>query len=258
MLGDTAGVDIAQLTRKILDRRTAPEGPLPIVQAGHPALRRRTLAAQGSLDTALLRELVEAMTVTMREAPGVGLAAPQIGLPLRMYVIEDRFAPEDEPQDEPGGEPEDQAGSADASVLHDPLERRPVPLRVFLDPQVELLGQQHVYAWEGCLSVDGWQSIVCRSRRVRLRATELLADDTLQAIDEEFVGWPARIVQHETDHLAGTLCHDRAVPRSFVDAGYTSLYAEMPEAVQRLGLEGEITQLAPGQVLVERSPGETR
>lgn len=235
-------MDIAQLTRKILDRRADPEGPLPIVQAGHPALRRRTLSAEGRLDASLLRELVEAMTITMREAPGVGLAAPQIGLPLRMYVIEDRVAPDAE----------------DGSGQPDPLERRPVPLRVFLDPQVELLGQQHVYAWEGCLSVDGWQSIVCRARRVRLRATELLADQTLRPVDEEFVGWPARIVQHETDHLAGTLCHDRAVPRSFVDAGYTSLYAEMPEAVQRLGLEGEITQLAPGQVLVERSPGETR
>lgn len=254
-------MDIAQLTRKILDRRPAPEGPLPIVQAGHPALRRRTLAATGRLDAALLRELVEAMTITMREAPGVGLAAPQIGLPLRLYVIEDRFAPdadadaEAEGLAEPSGIGEEHEGEAE---LDDPLERLPVPLRVFLDPQVELLGEQHVYAWEGCLSVDGWQSIVCRSRRVRLQATELLADDTLREIDEEFVGWPARIVQHETDHLAGTLCHDRAVPRSFIDAGYTALYADMPEAVQRLGLEGEITQLPPGEVLVERCPGQTR
>lgn len=244
-------MDIAQLTRKILDRRAAPQGPVPIVQAGHPALRRRPLAARGRLDAALLRELIEAMTVTMREAPGVGLAAPQIGLPLRLYVIEDRFAPEEQSAQQQGV-PEQGAD------LQDPLERTPVALRAFLDPEVELLGEQAVYAWEGCLSVDGWQSIVARSRRVRLRAVELLADDELREIDEEFVGWPARIVQHETDHLAGILCHDRGVPRSFVQAGYTALYEDMPEAVRWLGLEGEITRLGTGQVLVERTPGEKR
>ena len=132
-------MDIAQLTRKILDRRAAPQGPVPIVQAGHPALRRRPLAARGRLDAALLRELVEATTVTMREAPGVGLAAPQIGLPLRLYVIEDRFAPEEQSAQQQGV-PEQGAD------LQDPLERTPVALRAFLDPEVELLGEQAVYA----------------------------------------------------------------------------------------------------------------
>src|SRR5699024_5840671 len=109
---------------------------------------------------------------------------------------------------------------------------------------VRRLGTQRVYAWEGCLSVDGWQSIVPRSRRVRLQGTELEADGRLREIDEGHVGWPARILQHETDHLAGTLCHDLMVPRSFVEARYTSHYAQMPEAVRRLGLDGEITRLA--------------
>ena len=225
-------MDITELTRKILDRREKESAPLRIVQAGHPALRRKAVTALERLDVELLLELAEAMTITMRDAPGVGLAAPQIGLPLRFYVVEDSFASEEEDADD------------------DLLERRPLALRLLLDPVVEPLGTERVYAFEGCLSVDGWQSIVPRSRRVRLRATELLQDGQLQEIDEEHVGWAARIFQHETDHLAGTLCHDVAVPRSFMDAGYAGHYADLDDAVRRLGLTGEITELGEGEVVI--------
>lgn len=228
-------MDTTELTRKILDRRAKETDPLRIVQAGHPALRRPSLSAGGRLQIDLLLELVDAMTITMREAPGVGLAAPQVGLPLALYVLEDRSESADEGADE-GDE--------------DPWERSPVPLRALLDPQVDLLGEQRVYAWEGCLSVDGWQSIVPRSRRVRVRATELLPGGELREIDEEHQGWPARILQHETDHLAGTLCHDLMVPRSFIEAGYTPHYQDLGEAVRLLDLRGEIAELAPGQVVV--------
>jgi peptide deformylase len=171
----------------------------------------------------------------MREAPGVGLAAPQIGLPLRFYVVEDRFASEE------GEDPDDAL-----------LERRPLALRALLDPVVEEIGDERVFAFEGCLSVDGWQSIVPRSRRVRLRAHELLPGGGLREVDEEHTGWTARILQHETDHLAGTLCHDRMVPRSFIEAGYTPHYADLGEAVRRLGLTGEITELGEGEVVLRR------
>lgn len=226
-------MDINELTRKTLDRRAEEGDPLRIVQAGHPALRRRAVPARGRLDPELLRELAEAMTVTMRAAPGVGLAAPQVGLPLSFYVVEDGFA------SEPGEDADD-----------DLLERRPLALRALLDPVLEPLGSQRVYAFEGCLSVDGWQSIVPRSRRVRLRAVELLPDGRLEEVDEEHVGWSARILQHETDHLAGTLCHDVSVPRSFIDAGYAGHYADLAEAVRRLGLTGEIADLPPGEVMI--------
>ncbi|MGO1286262.1 MAG: peptide deformylase [Brachybacterium sp.] len=225
-------MDITELTRKILDRREKESAPLRIVQAGHPALRRKAVTALERVDVELLLELAEAMTITMRDAPGVGLAAPQIGLPLRFYVVEDSFASEEEDADD------------------DLLERRPLALRLLLDPVVEPLGTERVYAFEGCLSVDGWQSIVPRSRRVRLRATELLQDGRMQEIDEEHVGWTARIFQHETDHLAGTLCHDVAVPRSFMDAGYAGHYADLDDAVRRLGLTGEITELGEGEVVI--------
>src|SRR5699024_5821181 len=105
---------------------------------------------------------------------------------------------------------------------------------------------------------DGWQSIVPRSRRVRLQGTELEADGRLRESDEGHVGWPARILQHETDHLAGTLCHDLMVPRSFVQARYTSHYAQMPEAVRRLGLDGAVTRLRPGDVVLgSAGPGRS-
>lgn len=235
-------MDAAELTRKILDRRTEEGAPLRIVQAGHPALRRRASAVRDRLEIPLLLELAEAMIVTMRDAPGVGLAAPQIGLPLRFYVIEDSFA------EEPGEDEDD-----------DLLERRPLELRALLDPEVELLGEETVFAFEGCLSVEGWHSIVPRSRRVRLRATELLGDGRLREIDEEHVGWTARILQHETDHLAGTLCHDVSVPRSFIEEDYTAHYGDLSEAVRLLGLEGDITRLAPGEVVLQgTSPSAAR
>ncbi|ATG56583.1 N-formylmethionyl-tRNA deformylase [Brachybacterium ginsengisoli] len=230
---DTGAVDINELTRKILDRRAKETDPLKIVQAGHPALRRRAVAARGRIDVELLLELAQAMTITMREAPGVGLAAPQVGLPLSFYVVEDGFA------SEPGEDEDD-----------DLLERRPLALRALLDPVVEPLGTRKVFAFEGCLSVDGWQSIVPRSRRVRLRGTELLPGGALEEIDEEHEGWTARIFQHETDHLAGTLCHDLSVPRSFIDSAYGSHYGDLGEAVRRLGLTGEIADLAPGEVSI--------
>lgn len=239
---------IAEFARRILDRRPSPTRPLEIVQAGHPALRRRAQSAlagpsaegQGAqlesrLPMDLLLELVDAMTITMRDAPGVGLAAPQIGLPLHLHVMEDPFAAE------PGEDPDDEL-----------LERRPLELRAILDARYEILGDEDVYAFEGCLSVDGWQSIVPRSRRVRLRGVELTETGELRRIDEEHGGWTARIIQHETDHLAGTLCHDRAVPRSFVENRWAARYGDLSEAVERLGLSGDITRLEPGQVVLDR------
>lgn len=229
-------MDISELTAKILDRRTGPDAPLRIVQAGHPALRRRAVAARGRIDPLLCTELAEAMTVTMRAAPGVGLAAPQVGLPLRCVVVEDACASDPADQD-----PDDAL-----------LERHPLPLRTLLDPVLDPVGTQRVFAFEGCLSVDGWQSIVPRARRVRLRATELRADGELVEIDEEHSGWTARILQHESDHLDGVLCHDRCVPRSYIDAAYAEHYADLAEAVRLLGLAGEITELGAGEVVLDR------
>lgn len=222
-------MDISELVVKTLSRRRE-DGTLRIVQAGHPALRQEARPWSGQLDDALLIELIEAMTITMRKAPGVGLAAPQVGIPLALMIVEDSFA------------------SAEPDPEDDLLRRRPLPLRAFLDPVYEVVGTRRAYAWEGCLSVDGWQSIVPRPVEIVARALELRRDGRVERIEECWEGWSARIFQHETDHLAGTLCHDLAVPRSYIDGRYAARYGQIPEAVRRLGLTGEIEQLDEDEV----------
>lgn len=226
-------MDLSELTRRTLSRRDSAEDPLRIVQAGHPALRDHARAYAEQLDPELLGQLAEAMVITMRDAPGVGLAAPQVGIPLQLVVIEDRVDGAEE-----GGEDDDD----------DVLGRENVGLRVLLNPEYEAVDTRRAYYWEGCLSVDGWQSIVPRHLAIDWSALELSSDGSIEEVGGRWTGWPARIIQHETDHLAGTLCHDLAVPRSFVEARYTAHYADLAEAVRRLGLSGEVAELAPGQV----------
>ncbi|CQR60125.1 peptide deformylase [Streptomyces leeuwenhoekii] len=164
--------------------------PLPIVTAGDPVLRRGTEPFDGQLEPALLARFTEALRVTMRAAPGVGLAAPQVGVALRIAVIED-----------PAPVPEE---------VRVARGRVPQPFRVLVNPSYEPVGTVRAAFFEGCLSVPGWQAVVARHASVRLRAR----DEHGVAVDEVFSGWPARIVQHETDHLDGTLYLDRAELRS--------------------------------------------
>lgn len=225
-------MDLTEYVQRLLSRRSREDEPLRIVQAGHPALRGPVREARGRLEPELLRALVQAMVVTMREAPGVGLAAPQIGVPLRLFVAEDRIAAADR-------DPED-----------DLLERGPFPLRTVLDPSYRAVSSETVFAHEGCLSVDGLSSIVPRARRIAFHGTLLQEDGTLADVEEEHAGWPARILQHETDHLDGILCHDLSVPRSLIDSRYAARWADLSEAIEGLGLSGPITQLAPGEVVL--------
>ncbi|MBV2357137.1 peptide deformylase [Streptomyces sp. J2-1] len=173
-----------------VEQLLATGGPLPIVAAGLPVLRRTTARYDGQLSPALLARFVDALRATMHAAPGVGLAAPQVGVPLRIAVIED-----------PAPVPEEIARVRG---------RVPQPFRVLVNPSYEAAGSQRAAFFEGCLSVPGWQAVVARHAEVRLRGE----DEHGRPLDEVFTGWPARIVQHETDHLDGTLYLDRADPRS--------------------------------------------
>ncbi|MCL7378035.1 peptide deformylase [Streptomyces sp. 35G-GA-8] len=164
--------------------------PLPIVRAGDPVLRRPAVPYEGQLGDARLARLVRVMRETMHAAPGVGLAAPQVGIPLRLTVVEDSAEVSDEVRAARG--------------------RVPQPFRVLLNPSYEPIGAGRAAFFEGCLSVPGWQAVVARHARVRLRGQ----DERGRELDEEFSGWPARIVQHETDHLGGTLYLDLAEMRS--------------------------------------------
>ncbi|MFJ6662777.1 MULTISPECIES: peptide deformylase [unclassified Streptomyces] len=181
--------DHAPLAERV-EELLAAGGPLPIVAAGRPVLRRPTEAYDGQLGPALLARFVEALRLTMHAAPGVGLAAPQVGVELRIAVVED-------PAPVPG-------------EIAEIRGRHPLPFRVLVNPAYEPVGTARVAFFEGCLSVPGWQAVVARHTEVRLRAE----DEQGRPVDEVFTGWPARIVQHETDHLDGMLYLDRAELRS--------------------------------------------
>lgn len=180
------------------------DGILPIVQAGHPVLRRPAHPVDDRVDATLLRDVVTAMSATMRAAPGVGLAAPQVGVPLALAVLED-----------PGDPDPDRAGVRERAV---------VPFRVLVNPRYDPLGDEVVAFYEGCLSVRGYQAVRSRWRRILLTCEDLGGVRT----EQEVTGWAARIVQHECDHLAGVLYLDGAEPRSLCSESYLGTWASEP------------------------------
>nr|WP_269328186.1 peptide deformylase [Kineosporia mesophila] len=167
----------------------AQDRPWQITQAGAPVLRQTTAPYDGQLPETMLHELLDAMRAHL-PGVGVGLAAPQIGIPLALAVIED-------------------PGSADPDVTA-ARERTPQPLLELINPVVTPLGAGQVAFYEGCLSVSGYGAVVSRYRQVRLNAT----DRDGRPYELELTGWPARIAQHETDHLNGILYLDQAEIRS--------------------------------------------
>jgi peptide deformylase len=207
--------DRAPLAERV-EELLAGDGPLTVVAAGDPVLRRGTEPYDGQLGPALLARFVEALRVTMRAAPGVGLAAPQVGVELRIAVIED-----------PAPVPEE---------VRLARGRVPQPFRVLVNPAYAPAGDARAAFFEGCLSVPGWQAVVARPFAVRLTGQ----DERGRALDEVVTGWPARIVQHETDHLDGVLYLDRAEPRSLSSHQAVAERWAQPtpqEAARALGFE---------------------
>jgi peptide deformylase len=168
---------------------------LPIVQAGDPVLRApsRPLSLE-EIQSIAIQQLIADMRETMRAAPGVGLAAPQVGLGLQLAVVEDA--------------PEYQANATPAELAE--RERAAVPFHVIINPVLTLEPGAPVEFFEGCLSVDGWMALVARAAAVRVQAL----DENGRDVMIEARGWHARILQHEIDHLHGTLCVDRMDPRT--------------------------------------------
>jgi peptide deformylase len=169
---------------------------LKIRQAGDPVLRERARALSADeIRGRAIQELIEHMRETMLDAPGVGLAAPQIGLPLQLAVVEDQ------PQYL-------QKLSAEELAAR---ERSPVPFQVLINPAIIVTGSETAEFFEGCLSVAGFAALVPRARRVRVECLNERAEPVV--IDA--TGWYARILQHEIDHLQGALYIDRMNSRSF-------------------------------------------
>jgi peptide deformylase len=127
-----------------------------------------------------LRELVTDMLDTMRANDGAGLAAVQIGVPLRVVVFE-----------------------VTRNVRYP--DAPSVPLTVLVNPAIEILDDEREHGWEGCLSVPGMRGLVPRYTRLRYRGFDELG----QPIDRSVDGFHARVVQHECDHLDGILYPQR-------------------------------------------------
>ncbi len=156
---------------------------LKIARMGNPVLRQPSAKVEDPT-APWVRRLVDDMIETMEDANGTGLAAPQIHQSSRIvvfFVSGERLT----------GLPRD--------VAQD--------LTVLINPEVELLGDERAFGWEGCLSVPGWRGVVPRHLRIRYRATGIEGEP----IDHEVEGFHARVVQHECDHLDGILYPQRLV-----------------------------------------------
>ena len=164
---------------------------LDIVTFPEPSLRLK--AKQVTKFDSELQTLVESMFETMRDAPGVGLAAPQIGESLQMVVFG-------------SGQPNPRYPQA-------PI----VPRTVLINPVITPIGDEEQLDWEGCLSVPGMRGMVPRWNKIRYTGFDVYGDPIDRTVD----GFHARVVQHECDHLWGKLYPMRM--RDFSQFGFTEV-----------------------------------
>lgn len=162
-----------------------------ILKMGDPRLLK-VAAPVTAFDTPELHALVTDLFDTMASANGAGLAAPQIGVDLAVVIF--------------GFDYNERYPDAPA-----------VPKTVLLNPRIDVLSPEEDEDWEGCLSVPGMRGVVPRWTRIRYRGF----DQHGNAIDREADGFHARVVQHECDHLIGTLYPMRV--RDFTRFGYTEV-----------------------------------
>ncbi|HET9467052.1 MAG TPA: peptide deformylase [Vicinamibacterales bacterium] len=168
---------------------------LKVARMGHPVLRSRAREIDRSeLKQASTQKLIDDMIDTMHEYHGVGLAAPQIHEGLRIFVA--AIAPESD----------------------DPLSPDDEPM-VFINPVITPTGPEIVEDWEGCLSIPDIRGRVPRARSIKVTAM----DRHGSKIDLSSRDFPARVIQHETDHLDGVLFFDRM--RSFQTLSYLEEYS---------------------------------
>lgn len=155
---------------------------LPVYLYGHPVLRK--IASPITKEYPKLEELIANMWETMYHSEGVGLAAPQVGLSIRLVVIDGTPAAENNPE------------CADAKM-------------VLINPELEVIDDiSPISRDEGCLSLPGLSESVKRVEHIRLR----WLDENFEEHDREFTGFLSRIIQHECDHLEGKVYMDHVSP----------------------------------------------
>ena len=187
-----------------------------IAQMGEPVLRRRAdPIAPNQIGSTFIQTLIDDMIETMHDADGAGLAAPQVYESLQLCVIE-----------------------VDKNPRYPQFE--PIPLTVLINPVVTaLVGNNGVLSaedsfqmYEGCLSVPGMRGQVARPRKVRVQALDR-GGNKLDFVWESF---RAVVVQHETDHLLGTLYVDRVDPKTLT---FLREYDRFVPAAERIRDQGK-------------------
>jgi len=152
-----------------------------ITEIGNPVLRMTSLpVAEDDFGTEPLMGFVQDLVDTMRDYEGVGIAAPQVGVPARIFAIEVRVPDADR-------------------------DAQQFPLTIVMNPELELLEERVHPGWEGCLSVEGLRGVVLRARHARLTGRSASGSP----VDLELTGFPAVVAQHENDHLDGLVYLDR-------------------------------------------------
>jgi peptide deformylase len=165
---------------------------LKVARMGHPVLRTKAAPVPPSeIASARVQQLIDDMFETMEEYSGIGLAAPQVHESVRLFVAGIRPSP---------AEPEGQA-AVDSAMDGD----KDSPLIALVNPEVTLAGPETVEGWEGCLSIPDIRGRVPRAATVTVTAY----DRTGRRLRLSATGLPARVIQHETDHLDGVLFFDR-------------------------------------------------
>jgi peptide deformylase len=165
-----------------------------IITPANPVLRQKSKKVTAY--TAALKTLADDMVETMRVAPGVGLAAPQVAVGLRMIVVEYAEEPEEAPEGE-GAEP-----AKDDTPVEPPKPK----LYKVVNPELAKVSEEMVLGEEGCLSLIGFTGLVERHQAVTVKGFNLQG----KPVKIKAEGWLARIFQHEIDHLDGILFIDRA------------------------------------------------
>ena len=178
---------------------------MKVCQVGEPVLRKRARALSvDEIRSDFIQNLIEEMRDAMRAAPGVGLAAPQVGQSLQLVVIEDQ---------------ERYMTRLTKSQLTE-RERVPIDFHVLINPQLTVVEEESAVFFEGCLSLAGFMALVPRARSVLVKAL----NERAEPVDIATSGWYARILQHEIDHLNGVIYIDRMYSKSFSDRENFELY----------------------------------
>jgi len=147
----------------------------PVLKMGDPRLLAVSVPVT-DFGSSALKSLVADMFDTMAALDGAGIAAPQVGIAKRVVIF-----------------------GVDSNPRYPDAD--PVPTTVLINPEIEVIGDELEDGWEGCLSVPGMRGRVTRNRHIRYRGVD--ADGN--RIERDAVGFHARVVQHECDHLDGIL-----------------------------------------------------